>query len=308
MNNGISAICTNFSLSKNKLLAENFQIVNGAQTVGSIAKSKPNASVDVLFRLTIGEATKKDKGFNNKIIQYNNTQNIVKVSDFRSNDPIQLDIKRKFEGNKKFGNNLLLQYESKRGLTKKKSGYQVLKLEDLAKIRYAFLHEPTKIFSDPKALWTLKEDGGCYEKSFGVPSENDSSNYEIVDFWEESIFEEAKAAIVLSRVIESNIKNQVKENELERLHTRFRYHYLSLMAEEFRNQNLPISAINNYNTTFKSFFESNFPEVSKEIMSFIQDIKDADKRVYSTLSSGIDYKKLLSRWMTKTNVSKNIKL
>jgi hypothetical protein len=61
-------------------------------------------------------------------------------------------------------------YQRKRAIGKKKFGDSV-KLEDFAKIRYSFLYEPTLVFSSPKQFWSSKEDGGAYEKAFGVQNE-----------------------------------------------------------------------------------------------------------------------------------------
>ena len=51
-NNGISAICTEYKLEENVLSAHDFQIINGAQTVGSLVRSDQNPDIEVLFRLT----------------------------------------------------------------------------------------------------------------------------------------------------------------------------------------------------------------------------------------------------------------
>ena len=92
-NNGISGICTDLTIEetpkKVTAFASKFQIINGAQTVGSLAKSSTTADCYVLLRVTEGESVSTEKGFNASIIKYKNTQNIVKASDFRSNDPIQ---------------------------------------------------------------------------------------------------------------------------------------------------------------------------------------------------------------------------
>ena len=86
-NNGVSAICTNYEINGNELIANNFQIINGAQTVGALAKASANPAVEVLFRLTKTASVKTEKGMNIDIIRYNNSQNIIKTSDFHSNDP-----------------------------------------------------------------------------------------------------------------------------------------------------------------------------------------------------------------------------
>ena len=80
-NNGVSAICTDYQLTDNILVAENFQIINGAQTVSTLTNSTEDSNIEVLFRLTKTESVKTERGFNRSIIQFNNSQNIVKVSD-----------------------------------------------------------------------------------------------------------------------------------------------------------------------------------------------------------------------------------
>ena len=94
-NNGISAICTEYELEENVLTAYDFQIINGAQTVGSLARSDQNSDIEVLFRLTKAEDVKTEKGINRDIIRYNNSQNIIKASDFRANDDIHIWLSQK---------------------------------------------------------------------------------------------------------------------------------------------------------------------------------------------------------------------
>ena len=91
-NNGISATCTHLSYNSGsgEIRALKFQIINGAQTVGSLAHADVAPEVEVLVRITEGESTVTEKGFNADVIKYNNTQNVVKSSDFRSNDSVQL--------------------------------------------------------------------------------------------------------------------------------------------------------------------------------------------------------------------------
>jgi AIPR protein len=98
-NNGVSAICTGieFDEKSGHFRGENFQVINGAQTIGALKFAKEVSSdTEVLLRITEGESVKTEKGFNADVIRFNNTQNIVKSSDFRSNDPIQLWLERHF--------------------------------------------------------------------------------------------------------------------------------------------------------------------------------------------------------------------
>src|SRR5262249_48335930 len=98
-NNGVSAICTgiDFDEKSGHFRGENFQVINGAQTIGALKFAKDVSSdTEVLLRITEGESVKTEKGFNADVIRFNNTQNIVKSSDFRSNDPIQLWLERHY--------------------------------------------------------------------------------------------------------------------------------------------------------------------------------------------------------------------
>ena len=163
-NNGVSAICTSFDVDElNMLSAKNFQIINGAQTVGALTAAKPSSDIEVLLRVTEGLSVKTDRGFNADIIKFNNTQNIVKSSDFRSNDKIQVWLENKFKNHRYRGAVTKTVYVRKRS-NRKTPGSYVLRLEDFAKIRHTFNHEPTRSIADPKSLWTMQVDGGFYEE------------------------------------------------------------------------------------------------------------------------------------------------
>ena len=165
-NNGISAVCTDLKIKKNKIIATKFQIINGAQTVGALRAIEDNPKLEILMRITETQAVGTEKGINEKIIRYNNTQNKITLSDFRSNDLIQLDLLKKFKTNnyKILGK---INYIRKRGDKLLRKGTYNLKLEDLAKIRYSFLEEPCTPISKSKDLWKVGENG-LYKKSFGI--------------------------------------------------------------------------------------------------------------------------------------------
>jgi len=203
-NNGVSAVCTNYYLDNGNLIAENFQIINGAQTVGAIGRIDSNESLEVLLRLTKTSNVKTDKGINSDIILYNNTQNIIKVSDFRSNDQIQQWLENEIKLQRPKGTLPKIWYARKRS-AKRQTGRKIT-LEELAKVRYSFLYEPTLVLSAPRELWTMKSQGGKYEKSFGVNDEIPSvySNYE---------FELCLLAIAFYLKICSTAKKEGKEND-----------------------------------------------------------------------------------------------
>ena len=220
-NNGVSAICTAYTIEDNEVRATNFQIINGAQTVGALAKAKAQQDIDVLFRLTKADSVKTEKGMNIEIIRYNNSQNIIKTSDFHSNDNIQMWLERKFRDETPKGPNVpKIHYQRRRGSGKKGYGHPI-KLEELAKIRYSFLHEPTLVSSSPKDLWTPEADKGAYESAFGVEGT-------LPDLWSDREFRRCLLAIAFHRRIEERVRQEAKDDPEYKFLRRLRFHALSL--------------------------------------------------------------------------------
>jgi hypothetical protein len=226
-NNGVSAICTDFDIDvSNKLIAKNFQVINGAQTITTLHRTPANPEIEVLFRLTVTGSVRTEKGFTRDIIQYNNSQNVIKVSDFRSNDEIQLWLEKRFDELRPRGPLPPLHYVRKRSVGRKGSG-QGLRLEDLAKVRYSFLYEPTMVHASPRALWSPKEEGGVYEKTFGVEGE-------IQPLWSESIFDELLLAISFYLKLEEKSRELSKISPDLKFLRRLRFHALSLAGIYYR--------------------------------------------------------------------------
>lgn len=200
-NNGIAAICTSLSIEGNRLTARNFQIINGTQTVHALWERSSDApQARVLFRLTEGKDVKTERGFNADIIRFNNSQNVVKDSDFRSNDNIQSWIEERFKS-RPWPYNAVppLRYARKRGsLSRGRTGQVTIRLEEMAKLRYAWLYEPTTI-SRPKALFAPKEENGKYDEAFGV-------NGVLADGWPDDVLEETLLAVWFHLEIQKWIK------------------------------------------------------------------------------------------------------
>lgn len=217
-NNGISAVCTDLEIKGNRIKAKKFQIINGAQTVGALRAIEDNPKLEILMRITETLAVGTEKGINEKIIRYNNTQNKITLSDFRSNDKIQLDLLNKFK-NIDFKILGQINYIRKRGDKLLRKGTYNLKLEDLAKMRYAFLEEPCTPISKSKDLWKVGENG-LYKKSFGI-------NNIIEDIISDSQF---ISSFLLPVVFYEDILNRCSKetelNEENRFLKRFRFHFL----------------------------------------------------------------------------------
>ena len=134
-NNGVSAICTKIEkIGSNSYRFHHFQVINGAQTIGSLrAAGDLDPACEVILRITEGASVKTEKGFNADIIRYNNTQNVVRASDFRANDKIQLWLEDRFNNLKARGAvKFPFRYVRKRSFHRVREAYPI-KLEELAK-------------------------------------------------------------------------------------------------------------------------------------------------------------------------------
>lgn len=227
-NNGVSAICTSFAQAGHEITAYDFQIINGAQTVNALRDAGPSADVMVLFRLMKAEDVKTEKGINAKIIKYNNSQNVVKLSDFRANDPIQLWLEehlrsiRPSPGRKFY-------YVRRRGLseTKPHALGTALRLEDFAKIRHAFLDEPTLTQAAPKDLWTPEAEGGRYEKVFGHEGK-------LLAHWPRAVLNQGLLAVAAYFHISDDLTARTRKSPDLRFLQRLRFHSVSLVGKYVR--------------------------------------------------------------------------
>ena len=189
-NNGVSAVCSDFTYDKNKnlVVANRFQIINGAQTVGAITGADSTEHVSVLFRLT-ETGDRSGCVFTDNIIRYNNTQNPIQISDFRANDHIQKFLKEHLTRRSGKGAAPSFTYQPKRGARVTGEGGAALTSDQLARIRYSFIHGPVRTYREPKLLFDLT-DSGLYWRAFG-------SNGYPVKSWTERELDEAAVALTL---------------------------------------------------------------------------------------------------------------
>ena len=113
LHNGFTIVCDEY-VEKNQIATlKGPSVVNGAQTLYSIASSPLKDSpafvtVRVIVRGGDNDEHLDDDQWVQRIIRGVNTQNRVKNYDFRSNDPEQVELQRKFKEQRVF-------YERKRG-------------------------------------------------------------------------------------------------------------------------------------------------------------------------------------------------
>ncbi|MCC6475698.1 AIPR family protein [bacterium] len=170
-NNGIAAVATQILDEPDKRLLQcrEFSVINGAQTVRSLAKAvkRNGIAADALVLVRVTEVSVRrnvdDRDFLDKVTRYNNTQNPVKIADFRSTDPIQLHLARRFERVSRKGKKYW--YQNKRDKDARQNKI-VIKLDTFARTIHAFRFGPIDMFGGPSYLYDT-DNGKGYCKVFG---------------------------------------------------------------------------------------------------------------------------------------------
>jgi len=161
-NNGLTALVNDYKYSseaeKGKLRISGISIVNGAQTTGALGSldSVPDESAYVPIRFVKCH----DQDVVIGIIRYNNSQNRIKASDFRSNDLIQSRLREEFEHipDSKY-------YGGRRGSAKDiiRRTPNLLSSDTVAQTIASFHGNPTDAYNKKAYLW---EDDLAYGKIF----------------------------------------------------------------------------------------------------------------------------------------------
>ena len=172
-NNGLSAVSKDVEEdSEGGLLhCEGFSIINGAQTATSIFKAQSRqpaadlSELEVMIRISVlrGKKDREDGEFLDCVTQYNNTQNAIKLPDFRSNDPVQKALRHQFSKLNFRGKRFC--YLNKRAKVST-SGQIPIRMEELAKTVHAFEFGPADYHGGSKYLFDVNTGQG-YSKVFG---------------------------------------------------------------------------------------------------------------------------------------------
>lgn len=168
-NNGVSAVAEQLDIYDDHVSVKGLSIINGAQTVKSLADANAKSPQPKVL-LRISEVRLKEKRtILDNIIRFNNTQNEIKNSDFRSNDLVQQDYIEKFSKLKR--GTQYCDYRPKRiEKGKKLPDKLVITLTDFAKYVHSFIKEPyTLEINGVTSLFSIE--GGKnspYEQIFGA--------------------------------------------------------------------------------------------------------------------------------------------
>lgn len=267
LNNGLTAIARRIEVredGKHKiLLCEKFQIINGGQTLGALYDARRRGNLDgVQLLMTVVETTDTNPTapFNQSIIRARNTQNSVRLSDFRSNDPIQMWLERNLPQAAQSGIGASkrgciekcrkLLYMPKRRRSGERNRHKI-QLEELAKIRHAFIADPWSAVLDARLLWTKNDDDreGKYEVAFGQPA-NTGEGYVLDRTWKNHALLQTIYAIVAFSFVEESVGTKLKslrdkqregaeltasEVAFMSFFPRGAYHVLSLMSLKHRS-------------------------------------------------------------------------
>lgn len=94
-NNGITLLTKKIGARKGTLTLTGVSVINGAQTTGVIGHTSANQAAQIRVPCRIVECN--DESIVRDIITFNNAQNAIKSSDFRSRDQIQLRLAADFD-------------------------------------------------------------------------------------------------------------------------------------------------------------------------------------------------------------------
>ncbi len=194
-NNGVSAVCAEYTISENTVTAKRFQVVDGARTVTALAQAlhrKPNAGVYLLFRLAAA-ADSYGGPFTDNVTRNTNTQNSLKIPALFSNDPIQRWLADNFVVISGRGPVPAMHYRHRSGHRAEDGAGKGITIEHLAGIRHAFLYGPVPSYREPAQFFDREL---RYAEAFGI-------NGKEVERWpEEELFKTAAAITVNQRVRE----------------------------------------------------------------------------------------------------------
>lgn len=313
-NNGITAICEDYRWDKEKQILEctKFQVVNGAQTLTTIAKEPETidlSNVKVLIKIVKADKyTSGDKesslAFN--IVKNNNSQTVIKSIDFRSNDAIQIAIENKVKEYKlkyplEYPMAKDIVYKRKRRLNEPKK--KTIAMENIAKTYYCMFLNPPDVYLSSKKMWDISENGHYY-KIFGV-------NGQKVNTISDEEFYKLFASYYIYCYIDLKIKNILTtKSKEEYIPYYFKYHIIWGIYELLKikygdeqiirifkqivNKGYYVNA--QVNETKERTFDIYFDKIQRFIISKVDEAKeDTENVAYRSLLTGDKFLKALKR-------------
>ncbi|MBY4571131.1 hypothetical protein ACN95_14005 [Gordonia sihwensis] len=149
-NNGVTALVNGFDHNKRsrKLQVSGIAVVNGAQTTGSLARVDRDRLGDA--RVMIRFVQSSNRNLIEDIIRYNNSQNQIKPSDFRSGDRVQSRLREEF---KKIPDSTYLGARRGGSEDRARKPSNLIPSDTAAQSLAAFHQDPTTAYHDLASIW-----------------------------------------------------------------------------------------------------------------------------------------------------------
>jgi hypothetical protein len=250
-NNGITSICSSFERKENIITAYDFQIINGAQTVGSItAAANAGANikdVEIMIRIVeTGDLKTTQSGFNRDIVTYNNTQNKVETWDFISNDDIQQYLGKNLRNDNK-QNGYRFTYQRKR-IGNQKQGFRKVTPEIMAKILYAINFEnfnPYIPTNEGKGkLVQSTEQDGLYDEIFKTS----------LNKWPNEYLAGANVGIQFYFLLDNFFRKLDKEDELKKVQG-LKFHHIALLKYIIDKKDISLTKLHKNPKELREFYD-----------------------------------------------------
>jgi hypothetical protein len=145
-NNGITALVNEIKASDDRVTIVGITIVNGAQTTGSVGSIEKPKDGHVPARFV----KCSDSDVIRDIIRFNNSQNKVEATDFRSNDVVQDRLRREF---KELPNILYLGGRRGTESDKIKRPSNLIPTDTAAQSLAAFHQDPNLAYHEKRQIW-----------------------------------------------------------------------------------------------------------------------------------------------------------
>jgi len=277
-NNGITAICDEFSIDGDTVTAKKLQIINGAQTVGSLASVSRSDLKGVKVLMRVVET--KDADFRYDIIKSNNTQNVVGAWDFVSNDTIQIYLEKNLNNNRP-SRGYKFNYIRKRVAKSQPTGVRKVTPELLSKILYTITVEdfdPYVPLAEGKGKLIDKTGEGLYNDLFKTA----------VGRWDKEYLDKARFGINLYFKVYDYFNSLDKDNELKTVSS-LKFIIMALIMKKLNNDGKSIKDFykedNGFlnNQEFIKYVDENLEALAEKLLNHIDFYKttkeEAGKKV-----------------------------
>ncbi|PSL57129.1 AIPR protein [Saccharothrix carnea] len=213
-NNGVTALVHKFEVDEERSLLQlsGIAVVNGAQTTGALARVARAQLVGAKVMIRFVQAT--DPALVESVIRFNNSQNPIKPSDFRSGDRHQDRLRREFE---KIPDVTYLGARRGGPDDRARRPSNLIPSDTAAQALAAFHQDPGTAYHDLRSIWESDE---VYSRYF---SEHTSATHLVFCYSLWRAVAEAKAA--LTAMSEESLTSDDKEM-LEYLRKRGSLHLL----------------------------------------------------------------------------------